>query len=115
MFHWMRYELGDDTTRISDYRFNTALKYQLFQGYRLVCYTSMHVPLRIIEILQSEDSYYARNEINRLTVVKPDGSLERPIPLGGILDQANGVMNTHNLRGQLNFNKEWQGFIGLMF
>ncbi|WP_177230252.1 SusC/RagA family TonB-linked outer membrane protein [Chitinophaga sp. CF118] len=55
---------------------------------------------------QGMESYYTRNLINLFT--QPVGSLiERPIPLGGILDVSNRNVNTHTLRGQINANKSW--------
>src|SRR5690606_26628104 len=52
-----------------------------------------------------EQSYYTTDLINRYTQVGEDGSLTRPIPMGGILD--NDLVNTssHNVRAQLNFSK----------
>lgn len=101
--------IGDDNTKITDYRFNTELKYQVIpelSGSVLYQYARSFTNNRN---LQSENSYFTRNEINRLTIVKPEGSLERPIPIGGILDYTSGTMNTHNLRAQLNLNKAWRG------
>lgn len=99
--------IGDNKTRYVDYRINTSAKYKIMNGLIasvLYQYTNSSTNKRN---LQSVDSYYARNQINRLTIVNPDGSLERPIPLGGIVDYGNGVLNSNNVRAQLNFNREW--------
>ncbi|RZL09224.1 MAG: TonB-dependent receptor, partial [Pedobacter sp.] len=56
--------------------------------------------------LKSINSYYARDQINRFTAVNTDGSLIRPVPLGGIRDLNLSNYFNHNLRGQLNFNKQ---------
>jgi TonB-linked SusC/RagA family outer membrane protein len=103
------FNIGDNRTKFTDYRINTSIRYKVLEGLNanvLYQYARAFVHRRN---LQSVDSYYARNQINRLTIVNLDGSLERPIPLGGVVDYGNGTMNTHNLRGQLNFNKEWEG------
>lgn len=101
--------LADNTTKITDYRINTSINYKIVKGLDASVLYQYARAINNNRNLQSVESYYARNEINRLTVVKDDGSLERPIPLGGVLDYGNGTMNTHNLRSQLKFNKEWLG------
>lgn len=53
------------------------------------------------------NSYYTRNLINSFTQIDPLGTKLSVIPLGNILDLNNGLLKTHNLRGQLNFRKEW--------
>jgi TonB-linked SusC/RagA family outer membrane protein len=58
--------------------------------------------------IKSQQSYYARNLINEYT--QSDGlQLTYPIPLGGILDQNNSNLTTHNIRPALSFNKNWNG------
>lgn len=57
---------------------------------------------------QSLESYYTRNQINRLTVVNSNGFLERPVPLGGILDKSENVQLSSNGRIQLDYQKVWQ-------
>ncbi|WP_316809209.1 SusC/RagA family TonB-linked outer membrane protein [Pedobacter agri] len=54
---------------------------------------------------QSADSYFSRNQINNLTQINTDGSLTRPIPLGGIVDNMNGHSEVNNLRAQVNYEK----------
>lgn len=100
--------LSDNATKATDYLFNAALTYRIvhwISAKALYQYARSHTNSRN---LQHGDSYFARNEINRFTIVNADGSLERPIPLGGVLDYANHPTNTYNLRGQLNINKAWQ-------
>lgn len=99
--------LSDNINNLMDYRINTSVRYKLSQGLNARVLYQYARSFNNTRNLQSIDSYYARNEINRLTAVNADGSLKRPIPLGGILDHGNGVMNTHNVRAQLGFNKNW--------
>src|SRR5690606_1342535 len=54
-------------------------------------------------ILYNQDSYYARNLINRYT--QPDGT--RPIPLGGILDRNGNTFTSHYGRLQADYNRTW--------
>lgn len=56
--------------------------------------------------LQGVESYYTRNQINLF--LQPVGSpVERPIPVGGILDVSHAEFSTHTFRGQINANKNW--------
>lgn len=60
----------------------------------------------------SLQTYNTRNLINRYTHI--DGNtVIRPIPLGGILTLGNGEISNSNIRGQLNFNKNWMGKHGV--
>lgn len=55
--------------------------------------------------LYKADSWYARDMINRFTQLNAAGELERPVPMGGILDDANSATVSHSFRAQLNVNK----------
>ncbi len=55
--------------------------------------------------LYRADSWYARDMINRFTQLNAAGEPERPIPVGGILDDANSATVSHSFRAQLNVNK----------
>jgi TonB-linked SusC/RagA family outer membrane protein len=57
--------------------------------------------------LQSVDSYYTRDLINRFTEDDGSGELYRPVPLGGILSFSDSQLQSHNVRGQLSFDKTW--------
>lgn len=58
--------------------------------------------------LQGEDSYTARNLINRFTQVdRESGELEHVIPPGAIFDLATRNLTAQNLRGQVNIDKKW--------
>lgn len=52
-----------------------------------------------------EESFFARDLINRFSSVRSDGSLFRAIPLGGINTTEDVGVNGYNVRGQLNLNK----------
>ncbi len=56
------------------------------------------------------DSYTTRNLINLYTQVNPaNGQITYAIPKGGILDLSNSLLQSHNFRGQLTFNRTWKG------
>jgi TonB-linked SusC/RagA family outer membrane protein len=54
----------------------------------------------------SPESYFTRNLINRYSSISGN-SITRRIPLGGIIDETNGQLLAHGLRGQLHFTKDW--------
>lgn len=52
------------------------------------------------------ESYSVRDLINRFTQIN-GATVTHPIPLGGMLVTSNGLTTTNNVRGQLNFNKNF--------
>lgn len=55
-----------------------------------------------------EQSYVARNLINRFTRIDPaTNALSYAVPVGGMLDRSHSLLEAHNGRGQLNFNRVW--------
>ena len=59
-------------------------------------------------VLYNEQSFFMRNIINRFTQVSEDGTVIRPVPLGGALDQVGSELSAHSVRGQLNVDKSWK-------
>lgn len=53
------------------------------------------------------ESYFTRNLINQYTQVGPQENLSFPIPRTGILDVGNQIAQTHNIRGNLRYRKDW--------
>lgn len=99
--------IADEHIKSTDLRLNTSLKYRLIEGFNAEVLYQYSKGFNIYRNHQRQESYFTRNQINRLTQVKPNNVFVRPIPLGGILDQSNGEMNAHNVRGQLNYNRRW--------
>lgn len=54
-----------------------------------------------------QNSYYARDIINSFTQIRSTGEIVNNIPMGGILDLSNTLLNSNSFRGQLNFDKKW--------
>lgn len=57
--------------------------------------------------LYGENSYFARNLINNFSFIDTDGAVYNRIPIGGILDLSKGIMESNQLRGQINFDRTW--------
>lgn len=52
-------------------------------------------------------SYFTRDLINRFSQLTPEGLLQRPIPIGDILDLTESFAFSHTLRGMLTYRKAW--------
>ncbi|HMV08160.1 MAG TPA: SusC/RagA family TonB-linked outer membrane protein [Cyclobacteriaceae bacterium] len=95
----------DRTTKNTDYRINTSLRYQIIPGLSAdVLYQFWNSNIQGRNNY-SEQSYFARNLVNQYTQEGATGLLTRPIPEGGILDVNNQAASSNNLRAQLNFSK----------
>jgi len=53
------------------------------------------------------ESYFTRDLINRFSQLSDQGSLQKPIPAGDILDLTESFAFSHTLRGMLSFQKSW--------
>lgn len=57
-------------------------------------------------LLRNAETYAARHLVNRFSVRNATtGAFTYPVPKGGILDQSENVLNSQNLRGQLNYQQ----------
>lgn len=56
---------------------------------------------------RSEETFYTRNQINNLTQIGSDGSIMRPIPMGGILATGHTSSQSQSLRAQVDYYKYW--------
>lgn len=100
-------QYADNKSQTEGWRFNTAVKVRPIPELNAEVryqYGSNNVEGRN---LRSQDSYYTRDLINQVTQVNMDGNIVRPVPLGGILDTDRLQVIHHNVRGQLNFEKQW--------
>lgn len=98
---------NDQQNSTSEYRLSLGLNYRLLPGLTAGLQYMYDRTSTAFRNLQSPDSWYTRDQINRLTTVNADGSLTRPVPLGGILDQRSSLADTHNLRAQLDYSHTW--------
>jgi TonB-linked SusC/RagA family outer membrane protein len=85
-----------------------GINYNLFQGKNFEVLYQYERQQSSIKTLYDENSYYTRDLINRFSQI--DGINDRVIykvPKGSILDLSGELLQSHNLRGQINFNKDW--------
>ena len=97
----------NNRTRLTDYRINTRLNYQIIKGLNAEVLYQYWRGISEQRDLRDESTYYTRNLINQLTQDDGSGNLIRPIPIGGILDLTNQSSASHNLRTQVTYAKQW--------
>lgn len=105
--------LSDNVSKELDYRINLGINYKIFPFLNADILYQYNQIKNDSRNLRSQDTWYTRNEINRFTILNGDGTLTRPLPLGGILDLTTGNTETHNFRGQLNFTRSFKDMHGI--
>jgi TonB-linked SusC/RagA family outer membrane protein len=98
---------ADHTVSTGDIRINTAVKYHFNQSLHVEARYQYEHQDRNRRNLQSQERYYTRNLINQYAYTGTDGTLNFPIPKGGILDNTYSSLVSHAARAQVNFNKSW--------
>jgi TonB-linked SusC/RagA family outer membrane protein len=100
---------ANNRTRSTDNRVNLGLSYKLVSGLSAdVKYQYEHAETRRSNVYGLE-TYYARNLINRFAQGAANGTVTYPVPLGGILQEADGSLNAHQGRLQLSYNHLFPG------
>jgi len=97
--------LADNTSKISDTRIVTNIKYVLPFGLTASLLHQYERSETSGLRNDSQDSYFARNLINKFTNLS--GNPEYPVPIGGILSQNYLTLNSNRFRGQLNYDLNW--------
>lgn len=97
--------LSDNSLKGASLLVNTSARYKFIEGISAeVLYQYGRLKDNRMNF-QHRDSYSARNLINQFSSINPDGTINRPIPVGSIVDRNEGESINHNLRGQLNYSK----------
>lgn len=96
------------TNDLTSYRLNLSLGYTIANGLKASAIYGYEKSIADGYTLHEPESYFARNQINRLSSINPtSGAVSYPMPKGAILNTNLGNLNSHNARFQLNFNKTW--------
>lgn len=93
------------STGIANSSAQLSLKYLLNKDLNVSMFYQYAAEQSKMERLRDMNSYYTRNQINRISVLNKDKSITRPIPLGGILDLNNQLSEMQNVRMQVNYVK----------
>lgn len=97
---------SDNSSIQQNVRFNSGLKYAFDKYLNLNLTYQYEWQGQKIRNHYRTDSYMARNLVNRFTRIN-GGAVRYGIPPGAILDINSGNLFSHNLRGQLNYDKTW--------
>jgi TonB-linked SusC/RagA family outer membrane protein len=117
---WRYYPLEDykhakNTNDVNDLVISTGLNYTILKGLTASVKYQYERQQTSVNTLQDEQSYYARNMVNLFSQISPDGTVTYIVPRGGILDYSKGLLQSHNIRGQLNFERAWpQGKLSVL-
>lgn len=92
----------------NDWRVNLGLKYELLPGLSLDALYQYWENTGGNQTVYREESYFARDLINRFTELGEDGTLIHHLPKGAIYNWTNSRASSHSGRIQANYQKEWQ-------
>lgn len=98
----------DYRTDALDFRLNLGLDYNIHRNLKITASYQFWQNENTRNQLNSVDTYFTRNLINRFSRINPNGSISRPIPIGDILDIANNSSHSHQIRGLISYNNTWR-------
>ncbi len=112
LLDWKYYPLDDyrhlkNSSKLSDLLANVGLNYHVVAGLNLDIKYQYERQSGNNELFQGQESYYARNMINGYTQIGSLGEVIYRVPKGAVVSYADNLMQSNNLRGQLNFNRDW--------
>ncbi|CAH0135285.1 TonB-dependent receptor SusC [Pedobacter sp. Bi27] len=99
--------LADKTRKLIDYRLNFGASYKIKPYLSLSLLYQYGQSIANGRNLRSEKTYFTRNLINNFSAVDANGRLSYAIPRGAILDMDELTATSQSIRGQLNFNRQW--------
>ncbi|WP_143307056.1 SusC/RagA family TonB-linked outer membrane protein [Chitinophaga vietnamensis] len=101
-------KMADNRVRSSATRLSFRMKYDIFPSLDAeINYLYENSGIQTNNYY-SQATYHTRNLINLYTQINQDGSLSYPIPIGGINEEGTLTLLSHQVRGQLNYNKKWR-------
>lgn len=112
LLDWNYYPLTDwmhniTQNKTSELILNAGLNYKIIKGLDIdIKYQYQHNNGES-STLYDEQSYYARNYVNNFAKKNTDGSISFAVPKGGIFDKGISETTVNNLRGQMNYNRNF--------
>lgn len=98
----------NNMTLTEELRFDLGLGFQLLPTLKISANYQYGLGDTDNNNFNDEESFYVRNLVNTYTQLNPDGSLIRPIPLGGIRMFSTDENTSHNFRTQLSYHENWR-------
>jgi TonB-linked SusC/RagA family outer membrane protein len=94
------------TNKSSDFTVNAGLGYTPFPFLKVQLKYQYERGVISDETIKSENSYEARDQVNKFTQ-EVNGIPQQVIPAGGIIYSSSGELESHQVRGTINFTKSW--------
>ena len=112
LLDWDYYPLEDwkqssVTGNLSDITADFTVRYKVLEGLTVSALYRYQRQQSDGTSLNGKNSYFARNLVNNFSFIGTDGVVSNRIPIGGILDLSKGLMESNQLRGQINFDRTW--------
>lgn len=112
LLNWKYYPLNDythtnNTTGIFNLTINTSMRYTFLKDFTAELRYQYERQQTSGRILQDINSFTARDMINRYTQLnRATGAVTYKVPVGGLLDLSDALLQGNSIRGQLNFNRQ---------
>lgn len=108
---WGYYPLEDYKHNVAknstdDLLLNVGLKWSIIKGLNAEIKYQQERQISSGRTENDMESFFTRNLINKYTTIE-NGKKVYNIPIGNVLDKSRSVLNSHNVRAQLNYFKEW--------
>ncbi|MBO9632915.1 MAG: SusC/RagA family TonB-linked outer membrane protein [Chitinophagaceae bacterium] len=100
-------ENRDITNRDNTYRLNFGLDYKVIKGLTVGVKYMLEKDYVKTRNYSNPNTYNARNRINSATSINSSGALVYGIPKGGILEETASEVNHYNLRGLINYSRDF--------
>ncbi|WP_162800076.1 SusC/RagA family TonB-linked outer membrane protein [Pedobacter jeongneungensis] len=112
LLDWLYRPLNEDlqnsTTKISDYRLNTQLTYQILKGLKVSANYLYQQGKTVNDVLDGQNSYYVRQQVNTLSSINSStGIVTRPLPIGDILARTSSGYQSNFGRLQFIYSKNF--------
>ena len=120
LLNWKYYPLDDwkhnvATNSLNEMLANIGLRYQLLKGLSLDLKYQYQKQRSVTENLADTQSFSARNMINLFSQINyQTGVVSYIVPLGSILTRNSAELFSQNFRGQLSYDREWNGMHKLL-
>ncbi|QQT60541.1 SusC/RagA family TonB-linked outer membrane protein [Sphingobacterium multivorum] len=110
LLDWSYYPLADQklldkTDNTNVLKFDLAAAYEWIKGLRSELRYQYFTSNGLLEDRMDHNSFYVRDLINKYSQLKSN-VIERPIPLGDILDRTSNRQYGHNMRAQISYDKQ---------
>jgi TonB-linked SusC/RagA family outer membrane protein len=104
---YQEFENRDNTTQRVDLRMHAGLNIKLLKGLNFEGRYQYQWSNSKNQILENENTYSVRNQVNLRTYIDDDGVMQHAIPKGYIRSDDHAYMKTFTTRGQLSFERSF--------